>query len=45
MLSSRDHKIKNIAKIEQKRLFVYTLGLVFYSVSHAKADFHNKDMI
>ena len=44
-LSSRGQKIKNITKIEQKRLFVYILGFIFYGVSCAKTDLHNKYMI
>ena len=44
-LSSRGQKIKNITKIEQKRLFVYILGFIFYGVSCAKTDIHNKYMI
>ena len=44
-LSSRDQKIKNITKIEQKRLFVYILGFIFNGVSHAKTDLHNNYMI
>ena len=42
--SSGGHKIKNISKIEHTRLFFYILGFIFYGVSRAKADVHNKYM-
>ena len=44
-MSSRGQKIKNITKIEQKRLFVYILRFIFYGVSRAKTNLHNKYMI
>ena len=45
-LSSRGQKIKNITKIEQKRLFfVYILGFILYGVSGDKTDLHSKYMI
>ena len=44
-LSSRGQKIKNITKIQQKRLFVCILVFVYYRASRAKTDLHNKYMI
>ena len=44
-LSSRGQKIKNITKIEQKKLSVYILGFIFYGVSRTKTDLHNNYMI
>ena len=45
-LSSRGREIKNIRKIEQKRLFLFTfLVSFFYGVSGRKTDLHNKYMI
>ena len=44
-LRPRGQKIKNITKIEHKRLVIYIHGLIFYGVSHAKTDLHNKYMI
>ena len=44
--SLRGQKIKNITKTEQKRLYLFTLfGFIFYGVSRAKTDLHNKYMI
>ena len=40
-LSSRGQKIKNITKIPQTRLFLFT----FYGVSRTKTDSHNKYII
>ena len=37
-----DKRSKNITKIEQETVFVYTPGFIFYGVSHAKTDLHNK---
>ena len=38
--------MKNITKIEQKGLFLFTFLVSFFHVfSHAKADLHNKYMI
>ena len=42
MLFSRGQKIKNIRKIEQKRLFLQHSWFLFYSVSRAKTDLHSK---
>ena len=45
-LRSRGQKIKNITKIEKKRIvFVSILGLIFYGLSRAKTDLQNKFMI
>ena len=44
-LSSRGKKIKDITKSEHARLFVYILDFIFYGVSPAKTDLHNKYMI
>ena len=42
-MTSTGQKIKNITKIEQKRLlFVYILDFIFYGVSRAKTDLRNK---
>ena len=35
-------KYKKFIKIEQNSVFVYIPGFIFYGVSHAKADLHNK---
>ena len=44
--SYNDLKIKNITKIEPKRLFfVYLLGFIFYGVPRAKTDLHSKYVI
>ena len=40
--SSRDQSIKNYTKVT---VFVYILGFIFYGVSRAKTDLHNKYMI
>ena len=45
-LSSRSQKIKNITKIEQKRLFLLTFLVSFFiGVSRSKTELHNKYMI
>ena len=42
-LSSRGQRVKNITKIKQKRLLLFTLlVLFFYGASHAKTNLHNK---
>ena len=44
--SLRGQKIKNITKTEQKRWYLFTFfGFIFYGVSRAKIDLHNKYMI
>ena len=44
-LSSRDRKIKNITKIEQKRLFLFTFFISFFMAFLAKKTvLHNKYM-
>ena len=46
LLNSRGQNMKNITKIEQKGLFLFTFLVSFFHVfSHAKADLHNKYMI
>ena len=46
-LSSRGQKIKNITKIEQKilPLFTFLFSFHFYGISRTKTDLHNKYMI
>ena len=39
MLFSRGQKVKNITKVEQKRLFLFTFSISFFMV---KTDWHNK---
>ena len=43
--SSRGQKISNITKIEQKRLFGYILGFIFYGVYYAKTELNYVYMI
>ena len=45
-LSSRARKFKNIAQIEQRRLFLFTFLVSFFNGrSHAKTDLHNKHTV
>ena len=42
MLFSRGQKIKTLQKLNKETVLAYILGFVFYGVSRAKTDLHNK---
>ena len=41
-LFSRGQKIKNITKIEQNKLFLFTFLVSFFGIFRANTDVHNK---